>query len=323
MKILFLARRFYPDIGGVEKHILVISEILISKGHDVTVLTQTPGENTKYKGINIIRFPRTKSKKEIWSWVIKNRYLFKTHDIIHAHDVFFWYFPLKLIFPFKKAYVTFHGYESYPILKRAIIMRKISELLSNGNIIVGEFIRKWYGTKPDYVIYGGVEIPSKTQSAKFKNSALFFGRLDEQTGILEYAKAVDEIKKRHPEFKFKIVGEGKFSNKLKRYKPVKFKTDLTNEYSKYNFVFVSRYLSVLEALAQNREVFAIYDNPVKRDYLYMTPFKKMINIASNKEELIDQLESKINDKSVINYRSKIHNYSWESVVNTYLKLWKI
>ncbi|HEX8932546.1 MAG TPA: glycosyltransferase, partial [Patescibacteria group bacterium] len=45
MKILFLARRFYPDIGGVEKHVLEISKRLAAIGHEVTVVAE--GISTK------------------------------------------------------------------------------------------------------------------------------------------------------------------------------------------------------------------------------------------------------------------------------------
>ena len=100
----------------------------------------------------------------------QNRSLIKEADVIHAHDVYFWYFPFRFLFPFKKSFVTFHGYESYPIRKKAIMVRKLSEYLANGNIIVGDFIKKWYGTTPNYVIYGGVEISNiKYQINRKKN----------------------------------------------------------------------------------------------------------------------------------------------------------
>ena len=42
---------------------------------------------------------------------------------------------------------------------------------------------------------------------------------------------------------------------------------------KYKYAFVSGYLSMLEAMAQNTPVFTYYANPLKYDYLNMTPFK--------------------------------------------------
>ena len=53
MTILFLARRFYPQIGGVEKHVLEISKLLIKKGHKIIVITETI---TNLASTNVTKF---------------------------------------------------------------------------------------------------------------------------------------------------------------------------------------------------------------------------------------------------------------------------
>jgi glycosyltransferase involved in cell wall biosynthesis len=342
MKILFLSRRFYPDQGGVEKHILEISRILIKKGYKITVVTQSKGDVSSVEEIDIIRIPKiAKNKSEklyIWKWFWKNRKLISEADIIHAHDVLFWYWPFKVIFLSKKCFVTFHGYETYPIKKKAIISRKISEIFANGNIIVGGFIKKWYKTKPDYVIYGGVDISkiihsastgsSKNQISKIKNiqSAVFIGRLDEHTGILDYAKAVDIILIKFPNFKFKILGEGKYLSKLFRYKPLGFKNNPENYLIDNNFAFVSRYLSILEAFSSKRLVIAHFDNPVKEDYLKLSPFAKYMVIENSPEKLAEKIIFYLNNpkkaENIIDNAYKwVSNRTWDSVVDVYLKLW--
>ncbi len=336
MTILFLARRFYPDIGGVEKHVLEIGKIFVENGHSVTVITQSGGKETQIKGIKVVRIEKAPNnsfeKLHIWKWFWKNRNLIKEADIVHAHDVYFWYFPFRLLYLFKKSFVTFHGYESYPISKRAILVRKFSEKLSNGNIIVGQFIKKWYGTTPDYIIYGGVEISNLLAGRQVSNklkreSAVFIGRLDEQTGILDFAKAVDLIRKSYPKFEFVIVGDGKYKNKLSRYNVLGFKESPGKYFEKYNFAFVSRYLSILEALANKKLVFALYDNPVKEDYLRMTPFAQLLIIENNPQELakrvIYYLKNPIKQKKLegVGY-DFVKKQTWGNLVNTYLKLWK-
>lgn len=326
MNILFLTRRFYPDIGGVEKHVLEIGKRLVLKGNKVSVVTQSQGKESSIDGIGIIRLPQSLSKKEIWKLIWKNRNLIKDADVIHAHDVYFWYFPFRILFPFKKSFVTFHGYESYPILKRAIIVRKISEKLSNGNIIVGKFIKKWYKTKPNFVIYGGVDLPKKQTKTINENSAVFIGRLDEHTGVLEYAKAVDLIRKQNPKFEFKIIGDGKYKNQLRKYKPLGFKSDSIEHLKQYNFAFVSRYLSILEALANKRLVFALYDNPVKEDYLKMSLFAKFIIISNDPIELSEKVIYYLNNpkeanKLIDNGYEWVKNESWDRIVKSYQKLW--
>ncbi|MDO8659724.1 MAG: glycosyltransferase, partial [Candidatus Parcubacteria bacterium] len=163
MKVLFLTRLFYPHIGGVEKHVLEISKILIKKGYKVIVVAEKHQDNLRNKeefnGITIYRIDVGNNqwfkKFKIWWWFIKHIGFLKKADIIHCHDVFFWYLPFRFLFLKKPVYTTFHGYESYPISKRAIFVRKISEILSWGNICIGDYIKKWYGTKPTYISYGG------------------------------------------------------------------------------------------------------------------------------------------------------------------------
>ncbi len=331
MKILFLSRRFYPDVGGVEKHVLEISKVLIKQKHQVNLVTQSQGKISNIENINIVRIPTTpKDKSEklhIWKWFWENKNLIKDADIIHAHDVFYWYLPFRFIFLSKKCFVTFHGYESYPISKKAIFLRKLWEILSNKNIIVGEFIKKWYHTNPDIVIYGGVNIPKKYSQSKNKKSAIFFGRLDYHTGILDYAKTIDLVRNKIPDFKFTIIGEGEDSRKLKKYNLIGFKKDISKYLDENNFAFVSRYLSVLEALAHKRLVFALYDNPIKEDYLKMSPFSHFIVIENSPEKLAQKVlyyleNPKEANKLISSGYEWVNDKSWENVVSKYLKLWR-
>jgi len=91
------------------------------------------------------------------------------------------------IFP-KKFLTTFHGYEGNKIPNvKAKIMHKLAEKLSKGNICVGDFLQKWYGTKPTFVTYGAIDkkdINTKSKDVK-KNSVIFLGRLEEETGIFK------------------------------------------------------------------------------------------------------------------------------------------
>ena len=197
MNILFLSRYYFPSVGGVEKHVEKVSEKLISKGNNVTVITTKHKNNLKQKekikGVNIIRFiqPNIKIVGLIitWIWFMKNISIFEKYDVIHCHDVFVWILPLRLLRPKRKYYVTFHGYPNYPIKKRQVFLQNISEKLTTGNICIGDFIKKWYGTNPNIVSYGAVDIskfkPKKAKS--FKYDAIFASRLDEHTGILTYA----------------------------------------------------------------------------------------------------------------------------------------
>lgn len=324
----------------MEKHVLKVSKIFLRKGHQVAVICEQHEKSLKalesYEGISIYRIPINShnwfKKFTIWKWILSNNKLIAQADIIHCHDVFFWYLPFKLLYPFKKVYTTFHGYESFPVSQKAIIVRKFSEWLSNGNICIGDFIYKWYGTKPTYVSYGGINriqnSEFRIQNFKNKNSALFIGRLDEQTGIKMYADAVKIIKDKIPEFEFVVIGDGEFGKQLsKNVKVLGSKSNPEEYFQKYHFAFVSRYLSILEAMIAKRLVFAVYNNAIKKDYLFMSPFSKFIVTANSPQELAKKVayffKNPHEKKKLID--AGFHwakNQTWEKVAELYFKLWQ-
>lgn len=387
MKILFLCSSFFPKIGGVEKHVWEISKILSDKGNEVIIFTQlqdnqklleTKNYQSKSKSDNeaikskeidkSIYFIRQKldfctvyyfnfgnknwfRKFRIWRELLKKKDVIKQCDVIHCHDVFFWYLPFRFLFPKKHVFVTFHGYEDYPIPIRAVIVRKISEKLAFGNICIGNFITKWYGTKPSIVSYGAVDVKSSkfnpssslpsahlragrasVQSSKLYknfNSAVFVGRLDEQTGILTYLEVFKIVKKEIPDFKLTVVGDGKFKSKIKEkdIKVLGFKHNPIPYIRSNRFAFVSRYLSILEAMLEKRLVFAVYDNPVKEDYLKMAPFSKLIIISNSPKIIAEKIiyylnnpdkEKKLTEKAY----DWVTNQTWDKMVQNYLNLWE-
>lgn len=340
MNILFFSRLFYPHIGGVEKHVLEVSKSLIKRGHSVTVITEDlGGKIPRREEISLVQIYRIPvginnwfKKFRVWIKIWKLRKLIKDADVIHCHDVFFWYLPFRFLFPFKKVFTTFHGYENYPLKQKNILAHKISEKLSNGNICIGHFIKKWYGTKPTYVTYGAVEISNfkfQILNKLRKESAVFIGRLDEQTGIRAYVNAVKLIRKIIPEFKFEIIGDGKFRKQIEKdFKVLGFQDNPEKYLPNYNFAFVSRYLSIMEAMAAKRLVFAVYDNPLKEDYLRLAPFSKYVIIAGSVSELVSKVtfyldNLKIKEEMIENAYAWVRKRSWEEMTNTYLKLWKI
>ena len=338
MTILFLSRRFHPLIGGVEKHVMEVGKRLVKRGHRVIVVTEESPRvirsiKGRTEGIEMIRVETGKDnwfkKFRIWKSLWKLREVIQSADIVHCHDVFFWYLPFRFLYPSKRVYTTFHGYESYPIRKSAIVVRKLSEKLSWGNICIGDFMKKWYGTKPDYVSYGAVALQPTTYNLQpRKESALFFGRLDEQTGVLQYVKAFEILKKKYPKFELFVIGDGEQKRLLsKKIKTIGFQKNPERYFKKYNFAFVSRYLSILEAMASRRLVVAVYDNPVKEDYLCMAPYAKFIIIESSPERIAKRIEEVLKnpkkEKEMVDKAYKwVSKQTWEEMVNLYLELWK-
>jgi glycosyltransferase involved in cell wall biosynthesis len=337
--IIFLSKSYYPNIGGVEKHVYELSKELVRCGHKVTIVTEdkvnslSPLRLNDYeiKGVQIIRIPTGGDdwfkKFRIWKWIWENREIFIKADLSHCHDVFYWYLPIALLYPLKPVYTTFHGYEGYPVKLKAIIYRKIFEIMSNKTICVGDFMRKWYHANPTRVIYGAVN-PIKKSIRPKKNSAIFIGRLDEHTGIDVYAQAVSLIRKKIPDFTLTVYGDGPYKEIIKG-EGIILKGEnpsADTEIPKYEYAFVSRYLAMLEAMAAKRLVIALYDNPVKKDYLLMTPYKDWIVRSDNANNIASIILNQSNSYSKKFMVSKsydwIINQSWNSLAEEYIVLWQ-
>jgi len=338
MKVLFITKYYLPHIGGVERHIFEISKQLIKRDINVSIITEKYSSRlsnkTNNNGLEIFRISYPKIKflglVIIWLkmfWHIKE---FINADVVHIHDVFIWFLPLKLFFPFKPVFITFHGYEDYPLKQKYLIIRQISQKLCKGSICVGRFIEKWYKIKSNLITYGAVDLRlfNKDRLNNFKYDAIFVGRIDKHTGVDTYIKAA-EILGKNSNFSLIVIGDG--AQKRVNKKNIIFLGPVTNvEYylAKTRFVFVSRYLSILEAFACKKLVFSVYDNPLKEDYLRMTPFSKWLIICKNSEDLVLKVNYYLSNPllvdNIINEAFDwVSKNSWSSLVELYLNLWNL
>ena len=84
--------------------------------------------------------------------------------------------------------------------------------------------------------------------------------------------------------------------------------------------FVSRYLSILEALAVKVPVIAYSHNELTKTYIEETPFAKWITVSSSATEVAEQLQhvSELSTEASGWARSQ----TWQLLSNVYLQLWK-
>ena len=155
------------------------------------------------------------------------------------------------------------------------------------------------------------------------NQLFFFGRLDEQTGILTYLKAFEFLKKKFPKFEFLVVGDGKYKKQIaKKTKVLGFQKNPEKYFQKYHFVFVSRYLSILEAFSAKKLVFAVYDNEVKEDYLKMSPCAPFMIIEKDPLMLAKRIEYFLvhpeMEKELIDKAYQwVKKQSWDALITLY------
>ncbi|MDE2026712.1 MAG: glycosyltransferase, partial [Patescibacteria group bacterium] len=159
-------------------------------------------------------------------------------------------------------------------------------------------------------------------------------RLEEEAGILEYVKALGILKQKGIDSKLIVLGDGTQRREAqllaKEFElDVDFRGFVENVESyflKADYVFTSRYLGILEAFAHKKYVFAIYNSPVKKDYLTMTPFATWIATAGNVNELTDKIMHSMNNKnqqtkSIQHSFSWVKAQTWENLTKNYLALW--
>lgn len=331
MKLVFLTRLFHPHIGGVETHVRQLSLALLPKGFDITIVT-TQHENSLslkdvHQGINIVRIPRenTLSKFGIWSWIGNNRHLFDSADLIHIHDVFWWFLLLR---PFSQTpvFTTFHGWEGvYPPKRSALVLRKLAEKLSLGNVCVGDFIPKWYGTQPDLVTYGATNVGPLVKGSR--DRILVFGRLSKENDISIAISGLKLIKDRNPKIKITFLGDGDLAWEAEKIgKVLGFQSDVQKYLSQHHWVVASSYLTILDSLAAGREVFSVYSNPLKKDYLTLHPAAKYLSIAVSPTTLADVFANRYLDTtqfadSVSAAQGWALGQTWDKLADQYIGLW--
>lgn len=337
-KIIFLSRLFWPHVGGVETHVMGLSKKLIEKGHSVVVITeqyddQLPlSENVDSVQIHRIPYSILQSKLSLWRWMWARRRLFKRSSVTHVHDVYWWFLPLRLrFFRNHRSYITFHGYEGREPSQKIIIQRKFFERLAIKNLCVGEFLNKWYGTDADMVSYGASEMKGKSKIKLAENihRAVFIGRLDADTNILAYVKAIKLMK---TPLMLDVFGEGDQLSDVKNFSdantlPVAYHgwtKDILKALSGVDIAFCGGYLSILEAMLAGVLVASVYSTSIKKDYLLMHPMASQMIIAPNFVELaeaIDTLSLTQRLEMVNNAKKWASEQTFDKLCDQYLEMW--
>ena len=351
MNILFLTPRdSKTNLGGVEGHVRLLTEELVRRGHEVKELAL----DGLYKGPTLPWQGRTLGYKfRAWIFLWDRKELFRWAEVVHVHDVFWWYAPfaiinkgLALLWQQGQALVsvTFHGWERvYPPSRSAVIQKRLADFLSDGTIGVGSFYEKWYGVKPDRVVWGVVDQkidglykgPTLLWQGRTLRTLVFLGRLEEVNGmkiVLRALKVGPWRTLRSDLFRCIFVGEGSYRREAEKFGRV---TGMVKNPLKYlvdaDVVIASSYMSMLEAAAMGKPIIAIANNELKMDYLTTHPLRKWIKVVKNAEELIEEIRGLYKGPTLLQQQDRtLKNASrWairqtpERLADTYESLWGI
>ena len=150
-KIIHLCASYTPHLGGVETHVRQSCSELHKLGYTNTVITVQSDQKDPLKEVIdevlILRIPKeiANSKFGVWKWIINQRKLFSQSYKIHAHDVGWWLVPFLLFSTSirQKFFITFHGWEGYPVRWQAKLHRFLLAQLSQRSIHIGSWIQNW------------------------------------------------------------------------------------------------------------------------------------------------------------------------------------
>jgi len=297
LRVLMLTASYHPRAGGVEKHVRCVARELRAMGLEIWVATprweEGWDEEELMDGVMVRRLSTNmragrRELEPLLDWA----------QVVHTHDAYpflKYYLPYAVRRPRLPVFVTWHGYECYPIPLEAKILRRLVGLRTKGCICAGAFIAKWYKIRCGRITYGGVDAPE--QRPLLGEGACFIGRLERDTGILEYIEALALLRNRYGiELPVEVCGSGSLRELAERRAAERglratFHGQVADPmpyFMRARFACVSGYLAMLEAMAGGAIVLALYDNPLKEDYLRMSPMAVHAVIAGSPEELAER-----------------------------------
>jgi len=332
-----IAPSFYPAVGGVETHVRRVSACLTEAGHQVAVLTHADLPSQERLGSLVVhRLPKT-------GWATAWR-LARPHlgwaEVVHCHDTYSYLhfcLPSRWLPPRRPVFATFHGYESYPIPKEAIRWRQFVSRRVRDALCMGDFICKHYRIPCFAVSYGGVDPAPDPPPPPAEPSALFIGRLAEDTSIMAYLEALLRLRREHGyDLPVGIVGDGPLRPAAEKYVNANWikatfhgvVADPIPLLAACRYAFVSGYLAIWQALSLRRQVFALYENPLKRDYLRGFPeAEKVMVIAADAGELARSLarcvaEPALSGRMVERGEALAAEHTWPRVAELYLAMYR-
>ncbi len=328
IKLLFLTKFYSPHLGGVEKHVSQVSNLLTKSGNaKVTVLTEKYDNRLSSDevsaGIRIARFKyphiRIIGLFLIWFELLKKIKLVYESDVIHVHDVFIWILPLRVIFFWKKMYITFHGWEGrYPIPLSSLLQKKLAYFLTDGNICIGKYLEQLYGIKSTVVTYGSTEINLSLRKLRKNPKIIYIGRLESDTGLPLLIGAL-----RSTGYKATFYGDGPLRADCTSVGVVKgFVKDVSYALENCDICFAGGYLSTIDSMAASRLTAVITHNFVRKIAFEHEAFSKLITICHSERQIINFLKH----YSTESFKIKLaHEWAisqtWEKTTKLYLNLW--
>ena len=346
-RYVMIAQSFAPLTGGVERHVAGVHAALGRLGHSgrIVVVHKGPAPRGLAPDVEWIQFPAGLSRARILARPGSIVRLLRTlraerGSVLHFHDAatLHPFLPLLRLFGLlRKTYITFHGWEgTFPPEPTVVRQRRECERAAAGTILVGEFIRRWYGAKGDVVTYGGTDVGNLASLPPLRPGeplrAAYVGRLEPDTGLPVILDAFRRLRKMPgAPVHLSVFGSGSMEPMVRKeeggsvtLEPAP--ADIASVYRSYPVILASGYLTILEALCAGRVVFACYDNLLRKDYLTLHPAASSCYMCGGAPALLDGLIDCRDEMPAVLARCEAgwawaRTQSWDRVAGDYRSLW--
>lgn len=230
MKILQVTPRYPPQSGGVETHVKEISERLVDRGHDVTVVTADAGGDGQRRecrnGVDVRRYRSVAPANAVhFCPQITTAVRTADVDIVHAHN----YHSFPLFFAAlgvgdRRFIVTthYHGGSASPtrdwLLSLYQPLGRWAVQQADEVIAVSEWEKEQLSSdfKVDAtVVPNGVDITRFSDSAAAERDQRYIltvGRLEKYKGVQHVIRAMTGL----PEYTLLVAGSGPYREELER-----------------------------------------------------------------------------------------------------------
>jgi glycosyltransferase involved in cell wall biosynthesis len=236
MRILMVAARCYPFMGGIETHIHEVGPRLVARGHTVDVLTTDPsGElpvEEEVRGMRVQRVPAWPRELDLYvAPGIFTAIRRGAWDLIHFQGYNTFVVPIGLFaavhgdLPF---ILTFHsgGHSSW--LRNAVRSTQhalLRPLAARAEVLIGvsDFEANFFSARMRLprerfvVIPNGAAMPAASPGVKVDPHLIVSGgRLERYKGHHRAVAAMPELIRRVPDARLHVVGSGPSDGELRR-----------------------------------------------------------------------------------------------------------
>lgn len=347
LRVAFFVKRFWPDVGGVEKYVFELAQALLELGHCVHVIAGDP-EGTRpatesHEGIEILRYPSRRSTLRA-AWALRRATpVLHRADVIHVSDVEmlerYERFLARRVGA-KPVFLTRHGMSLRdPVTVEELRRHERARRCVAGMLDDGTFIQRRYGATPDAVPDPGLRPMADELSTSPEPQAaraVFVGRLEPDTGVDIYLDGLQALRERHGiHLPLTVYADGSRRDELRR-RAETFDLDVRWEAPRADaqdrlcdgtLAFVSGRMSIFEAMARRRCVVAAYMDPLKRDYVCGEWFSPLIGRARDGAEVAEHVAELLRDPRLRRARAEaafqaVRRLNWGATAREYVRVWR-